>query len=311
MEQYLPECLDSMLTQTFKDWEAICVDDGSLDNCGKILDEYAKKDSRIKIIHKENGGTSSARNAGLDIATGEWISFLDADDWLDADFYESIVGQENSQADVLQFGYKTTGNRKNKVVKYGLETFSGMEEIIFSIDKCYIWNKLWKANLLNKNNIRFVEGINFCEDVLFTFQTSLYSKLWCKIRGSGYFYRYREESISNDKSKEEKRKSDKYNVAKRMLELAKEAHLYKPLLDTVKDFIVKQLISVEDLSDQNIYNRYLGLIGNHKKLLKKRNKALKKCLFNISARKRQLIVLGKNFWPNIGKENKRCGLKIL
>ena len=90
VEKYLRECIDSIINQSFKNLEIILVDDGSPDNCGKICDEYAKKDNRLKVIHKENGGLSSARNAGLDIATGEYISFVDSDDYVSNKFIENL-----------------------------------------------------------------------------------------------------------------------------------------------------------------------------------------------------------------------------
>lgn len=85
VEKYLRKCIDSILNQTFKDFELILIDDGSTDESGKICDEYNLKDNRIKVIHKENGGLSSARNAGLDIAQGEYIGFVDSDDWIESD----------------------------------------------------------------------------------------------------------------------------------------------------------------------------------------------------------------------------------
>ena len=90
VEKYLRKCVDSILNQTFKDFELILVDDGSIDTSGKICDEYNLKDNRIKVIHKENGGLSSARNAGLDIAQGEYIGFVDSDDWIELDMYEEL-----------------------------------------------------------------------------------------------------------------------------------------------------------------------------------------------------------------------------
>ena len=82
MEEYLPQCIDSILIQTYTNLEIILVDDGSPDSCGTICDEYAKKDARIKVIHKENGGLSDARNAGIDIATGSYLAFVDSDDYI-------------------------------------------------------------------------------------------------------------------------------------------------------------------------------------------------------------------------------------
>lgn len=117
VEKYLRRCLDSIVAQTFTDWECICVDDGSPDNSGKILDEYAVKDKRFVIIHKENGGVSSARNAGLDIARGEYVTFCDSDDWVEADWllvqYTDIVSED---FDVCICGFYGKGKQKRKVL---------------------------------------------------------------------------------------------------------------------------------------------------------------------------------------------------
>ena len=84
--QYLHRCIDSILYQSFNDFEVLLIDDGSIDNSGEICDEYAVKDSRVRVFHKENGGVSSARNVGLGNAVGEWVTFVDSDDWIDQDF---------------------------------------------------------------------------------------------------------------------------------------------------------------------------------------------------------------------------------
>ena len=91
VEKYLRKCIDSIINQTLKDIEIILVDDGSPDNCGKICDEYAAKDTRIKVIHKENGGLSSARNAGMEVAEGEYIGFVDSDDWIETDYVGELL----------------------------------------------------------------------------------------------------------------------------------------------------------------------------------------------------------------------------
>lgn len=91
VEQWLPRCIDSILAQTHRNIELILVDDGSPDNCGKLCDEYAKKDARIRVIHKENGGQSTARNAALDIAQGDYIGFIDGDDWIEPTMYEVLL----------------------------------------------------------------------------------------------------------------------------------------------------------------------------------------------------------------------------
>ena len=91
VEQYLCKCVESVLTQTYHDLEIILVDDGSPDGCGKICDEYAERDERVKVIHKPNGGVASARNAGLDAATGEWIGWVDSDDWTEPALFETLL----------------------------------------------------------------------------------------------------------------------------------------------------------------------------------------------------------------------------
>ena len=90
VEDYLCKCVDSILTQTYKNIEVILVNDGSIDNCGKICDEYALKDNRVKVIHKKNGGIADARNAGLEICCGDYIGFVDSDDWIAEDMYEVL-----------------------------------------------------------------------------------------------------------------------------------------------------------------------------------------------------------------------------
>src|SRR5574344_1424030 len=90
VEKYLDRCMESLLNQTLKDIEIIMVDDGSPDNCPKMCDEYAKRDKRVKVIHKKNGGLGYARNSGLDIATGEYVAFVDSDDYVDVNMYETL-----------------------------------------------------------------------------------------------------------------------------------------------------------------------------------------------------------------------------
>ena len=90
VEKYLNRCIDSILNQTLEDFELILVDDGSKDNSGNICDEYMRKDRRVKVIHKENGGLSDARNSGIEISTGEYLSFIDSDDWVEKEFLETL-----------------------------------------------------------------------------------------------------------------------------------------------------------------------------------------------------------------------------
>ena len=106
VEKYLDRCLESIVNQTYKNLEIILIDDGSPDNCPAICDEYAQKDSRIKVIHKANGGVSSARNKGIDVATGDYIGFVDSDDWIEPDMYETLIkNAEQYNSDISRCSY--------------------------------------------------------------------------------------------------------------------------------------------------------------------------------------------------------------
>ena len=100
VEPYLRRCIDSIISQTYHNLEIILVDDGSPDNCGAICDEYAEKDTRVRVIHKSNGGLSDARNAGLDIMTGDYVAFVDSDDWIDKQHLSSMYALVNGGADI-------------------------------------------------------------------------------------------------------------------------------------------------------------------------------------------------------------------
>lgn len=173
VEAYLKKCIDSILSQTFKDLEIILVDDGSPDECGKICDEYAEKDSRIRVIHKENGGLSSARNAGLDIAAGKYVGFVDSDDWIEPDMYEILykITEENK----AEIGVVTSkiiySDRISITGIHGLvihNKLEAMKEVIVSgLYDEVVWTKLFKKEVIGKE--RFKTGIIY-EDTDFTYR---------------------------------------------------------------------------------------------------------------------------------------------
>ena len=197
VEKYIHTCVDSILNQTFTDFELILVDDGSPDNCGKICDEYAKKDSRVKVIHKKNGGQSSARNKGLDHAKGNYISFIDSDDDILPEMFEKMMSFIEVQnldiafCDVILVRGKRirTGNMysQNKV-------FDNREALIDllkgKIDNA-VWNKIYKKNVFDR--VRFVEGIVY-EDVRIMHSLFNEAKRIGYVNGSFYRYYKREHS---------------------------------------------------------------------------------------------------------------------
>lgn len=200
VEQYLNRCVDSIINQTYTNLEIILVDDGSPDNCPKICDEYAKIDDRIKVVHKENGGLSDARNAGLDIATGDYIGFVDSDDWIHKDMYKILY--ENiikSKSDIAECSikkievYKEDFNLEKdfKVNIYSKE--KSMEALINEdIVKQTVWNKLYKRKIID--NIIFEKG-KFHEDEFWTYRIIDKCNFLVHIDLEMYYYFQRQDSI--------------------------------------------------------------------------------------------------------------------
>lgn len=179
VEKYLRRCIDSILSQTFSDFELLLIDDGSKDKSGDICDEYVAKDVRIKVFHKANAGVSSARNLGLDKAKGEFIFFVDSDDFLDKTHLENY-SKDIDNFDLIFQGYKlveeTTGKVMEKKTFHEIETVDFESSMyvmqqIFSLGNFFgpTWNKIFKASIISENKIRFKEDVDLREDEIFTF----------------------------------------------------------------------------------------------------------------------------------------------
>lgn len=206
VEKYLKQCLDSILNQTYRNLEIILIDDGSPDRCGDICDRYASLDSRIKVIHQPNTGLSAARNAGMDIATGEYISFIDSDDYIDPHFYEKMEQgfQDYPEAPIIIcLAYKDEEGQitnldsnwhTSKTILHSSLTFC--EDCLLGKMIAVVWDKLFRAELLK--NIRFRVGHIF-EDSLFIHDLSPALKKYpgkvVIIPQYLYYYRIRQGSI--------------------------------------------------------------------------------------------------------------------
>ena len=195
---YLRECLDSVLAQTFTDWEAICVDDGSTDGSGAILDEYASRDPRFRVIHQPNAGVSSARNAALDVAEGYWIGFLDADDVVEMDWLMMVADAIEPEIDWIRTGWTDCYIQDNKRVKCKSEV-KGVSDVLKQNIMPVGWQLISACSFPFVNfycrslvkDIRFIEGIRFREDALFCFEISILSKGLKIIPVTGYLRRER------------------------------------------------------------------------------------------------------------------------
>lgn len=203
VQDYLARCLDSILSQTFSDYELICVNDGSADNSRAILEEYRKRDARIKIVDKENGGLSSARNAGMEAAKGEFYSFVDSDDWIDKTMLEKLynkiqdTGSDIAICAVHQFD-ETNQKIDDSNPYYTLEffdaafdnrAFSYKETKPFLMDVCVMaWNKLYRRSHIEKCSALFPDGLIF-EDGPFFFSIFFKTQRVCIVRDFLYYYR--------------------------------------------------------------------------------------------------------------------------
>lgn len=198
VEPYINKCVDSILNQTYKNLEIILVDDGSPDNCGKICDEYAEKDNRVRVIHKENGGLSDARNFALDIVAGEYVSFIDSDDWIEKEMYaETLAYIEKHNLDVICTDVCEV--RPNKTFtrhKFDSDkVFTGKEAlgmILTDVIDNSVCNKVFKRELWD--GIRFPYARRF-EDVATTYKVFHKSAKVGYMRKAYYHYFKREGSI--------------------------------------------------------------------------------------------------------------------
>lgn len=153
VEKYLSRCVDSILNQTFTDFECILVDDGSPDNCPEICDEYAKRDKRIRVIHKQNGGLSDARNAGIDIAQGEYFGFVDSDDWIHPQMYEILynsIARKNVLLSVCAYEQVEEERTFEKIENPIFEIENGMDFLVNDhVTAVVAWNKLYHKSLFD------------------------------------------------------------------------------------------------------------------------------------------------------------------
>ena len=204
VEQYLEKCVNSIINQTYKNLEIILVDDGATDKSGKLCDELAKLDNRIMVYHKKNGGLSDARNYGLDKSTGDYIWFIDSDDWIDYSAIKTIFSElnQNPNLDILEFNYLRNLQGDNHPDHYYSSIFtdliSGKEYIArygYSICAC---DKVFSKKIIDHVNYKFPIG-RYSEDNIFCLRMFLASDNVKKISNNLYYYRMREGSITTKK----------------------------------------------------------------------------------------------------------------
>lgn len=168
-DSYLRKCIDSVLNQTVSDFELLLIDDGSSDGCSSICDEYSQHDYRIKVIHKKNQGVSVARNVGLDLAKGYWITFVDSDDWIESTYLETLLNF--SDADIVMGYYTVEGWNEWISEPFENKRYENISEFLtkYALKSNFMVAKLFRRSIIEYNNLRFDTTISYGEDTLFIF----------------------------------------------------------------------------------------------------------------------------------------------
>lgn len=206
VEKYLERCVETIKNQTLKDIEIILVDDGSPDNCPALCEDIAKTDSRIKVIHKKNGGLSSARNAGLRVATGKYVGFVDSDDTIDLDMYKKMSDvAENENVDFVMSDYIRILEDNNKFlktldIKSGYYSSDDIRKIIFPMlimkeeleygPLLSVWHCMYRVDFLKNNGIEFDEEVRWSEDNIFSSFVGYLANSFYYMKGEGLYHYY-------------------------------------------------------------------------------------------------------------------------
>ena len=265
VEDYIRECIDSILAQTYPDFELILVDDGSPDICGRICDDYAKGDNRIKVVHKVNGGLTSARNAGLEVAKGDWIMHVDGDDWIEPDMIKSLIEAAQATGADLVFGDFT---------KYGpyagyykLPTWSSDKIKSMSKYIAYmmttIWGSIAKRSLYADHSLKSPEGISYCEDFHLIVRLCHFAKKVVNVHRPFYHYRYRPTSIMSNMSR--KTEADEQWAYQDTIRFFKEQGVYEDYRKVMSWRVLKS--AQELLLDPAGHKRFMGLFNDGREFI--------------------------------------------
>ncbi|KAF0519025.1 glycosyltransferase family 2 protein [Pediococcus pentosaceus] len=280
VEDFLENCLNSVKNQSYKDIEVLLVDDGSKDNSKKICDEFVEIDDRFKYVYQKNSGVSSARNNGMRNARGEYITFVDGDDYLDKDHIEKMVNGLSQSELVISGRKNVTESGINSVFQNDKDILFNKKELIDQILRkgivfSYPWNKMFKMEILLKNSIEFDEKLDYGEDLVFDIQYATLIRKSMLITGSTYNYVYREDSVS--------RQWNATTLKKRITDLLSIKRVIEILTDDFveeKAFLNKRIV-VEGagyIRLMYVYNFSVSDINTYKKIVINAYEVIKKSL---------------------------------
>lgn len=231
VSDYLVDCVNSIINNGFCGIELILVDDGSIDGSSELCDEFARKNSFSSVIHQKNAGVSAARNAGLDIAKGDWIWFVDADDMIvNGKMIQNILG---TKADLIMFGYQEL---KDNVI-LGTTTYDDCKDMTKDMFlenhvSYFVWNMLFKRDIIEKYHLRFSEGVRMGEDLEFQYKYLIHSQHPMSLSTPLYIYRKREGSAVN-------------NIKSRNHAVTDGLVILKNLLDYIQQYGVKETVWID------------------------------------------------------------------
>ena len=248
---WLARCLDSICAQTYQNLEILCVNDGSTDNSAEILAEYAAKDGRIKVFTQENAGLSAARNTALNHATGEWVTGVDSDDWLELDAYSRAVQHISPDVDLVVFGINVVGDDAYMadagLVEYCRVKSAGVQEVSFATYRglnVYFWNKLYRRSLIQRYGLRFPVGLRY-EDMPFLYSYLCMASVIACVPLPLYNYWQRPDSIMGQTSRRDARGVDHLRVVENVHDFY------------VKNGVLKKMQSVFDWIFAAYYHKTL------------------------------------------------------
>lgn len=194
-DKTINRCVDSILSQTFNNWELLLIDDGSTDRSGELCDEYSAKDQRIKVFHKKNGGVSSARNLGLNNVKGEWITFCDSDDFVYPNWLKNYVDNISDGIDLICQAFESDKSLINEFKDkriFGMTYKGCIQDGVLLLDKNhilgYLWVKLFKRSIIDLHKLRFDTRFNYWEDQEFCFRYFSHIKNIVSMETIGYYY---------------------------------------------------------------------------------------------------------------------------
>ncbi|MDR1551199.1 MAG: glycosyltransferase [Holosporaceae bacterium] len=229
VEKFLKRCLESIADQTLSDIEIICVNDGSIDGSLRILEEFSAEDSRVTVLHQENRGVSAARNSALAIARGEYVGFVDGDDWIELNFFEELYAaakKYNADIACCRIVRKYPSSKSRIKLEIEEEQFysavTDKYRITESPRKCYVFNKIYRRSEINLHRLRFREGRTF-EDVSFSIRALYFLKTLVTVPTTTYYYWVNHNSITRNET--DRRRQDKLAARRDFIKFSRKNYI--------------------------------------------------------------------------------------